>query len=307
MHQVDALIARMEQQYDDLLGRDDRRHFFHGTYLRTTRAIAAELSAGGFDDQAWVERWDVVFADLYLEALEADEPAGPWRAAFDAAERRTDLLPIHHVLLGMNAHINYDLPQSLLTMIAPDEFDDAILLERREADHRHIDEVLIRRVDGEAREAAEGGMAMSRLDRLLAPANRFATKRFLREARSKVWANTMVLNRARLSGGYAEALAGLERAVTARIVQLTRPGPVLLDLAVRGFGVRLSVDDHDTDPDRRGHDTDSARWDPDADTDPDRRGHRSDSARRDHETDPVRRGHHNDSAGRGHETEEHDG
>ena len=252
MQEVDALIARMETQYDDLLARDDRRHFFHGTYLRTTRAIAAELTGGGFLDTDWVERWDVVFADLYLDALDEPRPAGPWRAAVDAAQPRDDPLPLPHGRLGMNAHINYDLPQSLLTMISADEFDDPGVIERREADHRHIDEVLIRRVDGEAREAAEGGMAMSRLDRMLAPANRFATKRFLKEARAKVWANTMVLARARVDGRYDEVLAQLEQAVTARIVQLTRPGPVLLDLAVRGFGVRL---DNRSDPVRRGPDT----------------------------------------------------
>jgi hypothetical protein len=235
---VDALIARMESQLADLDG--DRRQYFHATYLRTTKAVATELAAGGFADQGWVERWDVVFADLYLDALDADRrgvrPPGPWAAAFQAADERADLLPLHHVLLGMNAHINYDLPQSLLTMIGDAEFGDRALLDRREADHRHIDEVLVRRVDGEAREARA---TMSRTDRLLAPANRLATKRFLKEARAKVWANTTVLALARRTGDYRERLAELDRLVTARIVQLTRPGPVLLDLAVRGFGVRL--------------------------------------------------------------------
>lgn len=234
---VDALIARMESQ---LSGLGERRQYFHATYLRTTRAVAAELVAGGFADQAWVERWDVVFADLYLDALDADRrgirPPGPWAAAFEAADTREDLLPIHHVLLGMNAHINYDLPQSLVTMI--DDFGDQALLERREADHRHIDEVLVRRVDGEAREARA---TMSRADKLLAPANRFATKRFLKESRAKVWANATVLARA------PERLSELERLVTARIVQLTRPGPVLLDLAVRGFGVRLPTHPKEND------------------------------------------------------------
>lgn len=239
---VDVLIARMEAQLTDLVDRGDRRHYFHGTYLRTTKAVATEIAAGGFLDRDWVERWDIVFADLYLDALDADHrgigPPGPWAAAFAAADQRTDLLPLHHVLLGMNAHINYDLPQSLLTMIEDAGFDDRALLDRRAADHRHIDEVLVRRVDGEAREAADG---MTRLDRLMAPANRFATKRFLKEARAKVWANTTVLARARRAGGtaYRTRLAELERSVTARIEQLTRPGPVLLDLAARGFGVRL--------------------------------------------------------------------
>jgi hypothetical protein len=37
--------------------------------------VAAELERGGFIDPDWVERWDVVFADLYLDAL-ADALAG---------------------------------------------------------------------------------------------------------------------------------------------------------------------------------------------------------------------------------------
>ena len=53
-----------------------------------------------------------------------------------------DLSPVRHVLLGMNAHINYDLPQALLAVITDREFADPALLARREADHRAIDEVL---------------------------------------------------------------------------------------------------------------------------------------------------------------------
>jgi hypothetical protein len=59
--------------------REDRdpRRFFHATYLNTTRAVAAELAAGGFLDAVWVGRWDVVFAGFYLEALEAACGASP--------------------------------------------------------------------------------------------------------------------------------------------------------------------------------------------------------------------------------------
>lgn len=54
---------------------------------------------------------------------------------------------------------------------------------------------------------------------------------------------------ARRAGGrsYQARMTELERSVTARIVQLTRPGPVLLDLAVRGFGVRLEIHTEDND------------------------------------------------------------
>jgi hypothetical protein len=79
------------------------------------------------------------------------------------------------------------------------------------------------------------------LDRLLAPANRQASRLFLRESRRKVWANTAALHAARLRGPehYAARLADLETASAARVRDLLRPGPVLLRLAVRGFGVEL--------------------------------------------------------------------
>ena len=56
-------------------------------------------------------------------------PPGPWRQSFSAA----DLPPLRHVLLGINAHINFDLPQALLALITDDEFDDPALIARRHA------------------------------------------------------------------------------------------------------------------------------------------------------------------------------
>lgn len=66
-----------------------------------------------------------------------------------ATRDRPELPPLRHVLLGMNAHINYDLPQALIAVIAPNEFDDFTLLRRRAADHRHVDDVLLAWVGAE--------------------------------------------------------------------------------------------------------------------------------------------------------------
>ncbi len=234
-----ALVARMEA---DLATLDDGRRFFHATYLRTTRAVAEEIDRGGFLDNDWLERWDLVFADLYLQALAAETPPAPWRIAFDTAWHRVDLPPLRHVLLGMNAHINYDLPQALIAVITPDEFDDADLLARREVDHRHVDEVLLARVGAEDTELGE--RADRRLiDRFLGPANRAATKRLLVESRRKVWHNTRRLDQARRDGTYDEVLSQLEELCAAKVAELTAPGQVLLKLARRGFGVTLDVTD----------------------------------------------------------------
>jgi hypothetical protein len=237
----------MEELLVPLVERGDARRHFHDTYLRTTRAVRTEILAGGFRDAPWVERWDVAFADLYLNALEADQrgerPAGPWAVTFAAADAAA-LPPLRLVLLGMNAHINYDLAQALLAVISDAEFDDTALLERRRADHHHIDQVLAALVDAKDPQWQARLGKPGRLDRLLAPANRAATKRFLAEARGKVWANTHVLARARREGEviYTKRLAELERLATGRVADLTRPGQVLLELAARGFGVLLDSD-----------------------------------------------------------------
>ena len=241
---VDALIARMA----DLLRRleEDRSpaRFFLGTYLRTTRAVAAAIEADGFEDADWVARWDVDFAGLYLDALEVyradpSRAAAPWRLAFGA---RSGLPPEAHVLLGMNAHINFDLPQSLVRMIGPADFADPDVLALRRRDHERIDVVLAGRVAEEDVALQGAGGRRTMLDRVLAPANRTASRLFLRESRRTVWANAAELHAARMqgSGAYAARLADLEQASAARVRDLLRPGPVLLRLAVRGFGVTLS-------------------------------------------------------------------
>jgi hypothetical protein len=239
---IDELIARMAALLAPLEAAGDKRRYFHATYQRTTVAVAEELKRGRFADADWVERWDVAFADLYLDVLEADlagrAPSRPWAIAFGAPD---GLPPLRHVLLGMNAHINYDLPQALVAVISDEQFGDAALLARREADHRAIDDVLAGRVAAEDDELARLSGPPPLLDRLLRPLNQLGTQRFLREARQKVWANAVALNRARAQGpaAYAAALAQLEELSADKVKALQAPGQVLLKLAATGFGVRL--------------------------------------------------------------------
>ena len=104
--------------------------------------------------------------------------------------RDTSLPPLRHVLLGMNVHINYDLPQALCAVITSAEFDDAALVAKRGEDHKHIDTVLAaRRRRGRRAEQLELPGQRTLLDKMLTPFNRLGTKKFLREARTKVWAN----------------------------------------------------------------------------------------------------------------------
>jgi hypothetical protein len=239
---IASVVAAMDARLVRMPPDRSAQRIFLETYRRTTLAVGKAVRDGSFEDPEWVERWDVVFADLYLAALDLDlegspDVPRPWRLAFDAP---IGLPALRHVLLGINAHINYDLPQALLAVIPDHDFTDVRVLARRGRDHARIDAVLSGRV---AAEDSELGAVSppTVVDRLLQPLNRLSSKRFLREARRKVWHNTIELQRARVTGidAYAARLAELEVLSAARIADLLAPGPVLLRLAVAGFGVTL--------------------------------------------------------------------
>ena len=243
---VGELIALMEDMQARLDASGDARRHWHGVYRRGTVAVRHEIDRGGFLDPRWLERWDLVFADFYLAAMErwdrGQAPSGPWQVAFEAT-RDAALPPLRHVLLGLNAHVNFDLPQALIAVISDDEWADPELVERRHTDHKHVNDVLVVRVGTEDRQIATEGRPrdQSLADRLLGPVNHAASRRFLKEARAKVYDNARLLSAARRQG--PEALAArvtqLEGLCEARVADLRAPGRVVLKLAVNGFGVVL--------------------------------------------------------------------
>src|SRR5262249_60670127 len=115
---IDDVIERMTVLADELRRDGDARLAFHATYLRTTQAVAAALRAGAFEDTDWVDRWDVAFARLYLDALDAgrrgDPVPGPGAVPFGPAAAQPDLPAVRPVLLGTNAPPNYTLPPARL-------------------------------------------------------------------------------------------------------------------------------------------------------------------------------------------------
>jgi hypothetical protein len=74
---IHVVIERMRAALDRLEAAGDPRRYFLGVYLRTTIAVRDEVLAHGFRDADWVQRWDVAFADLYLDALEQADRAEP--------------------------------------------------------------------------------------------------------------------------------------------------------------------------------------------------------------------------------------
>lgn len=239
-----TLLDDMDERLAALAEHDDARRHFLASIRRVSAVVAQEAERGGFHDGAWVDALERENGGLYLRTLDDDlagvRLTGPWATTFRYARANPDAPPLRHLLLGINAHLNYGLPQALLATIPSADLGDGRLLRLRRLDHAHIDEVLATQVVSEAAALARTrppGVA----DRLLQPANHVAARRFLHEARRKGWANFQVLADARRRGPEAlrQQLGVLERLAGSRVEDLLGPGPVLLRLARHGFGVLL--------------------------------------------------------------------
>jgi len=107
-HVISALDTIVQRSYDTR----SRLGYFAALYRRVTCAVRDGIWAGSFNDNALMERLDVVFALRYLDALQSFQAGGTaarsWMVAFHACEN-ADFLILQQLLCGMNAHINFDL------------------------------------------------------------------------------------------------------------------------------------------------------------------------------------------------------
>jgi len=109
---IDEVLERLDRIIRHSIDIGSRVGYFAAMYRTVTARVKAEIEAGRFEDGERMKRLDVCFANRFLEAYAAYSSGGRcsqcWRIAFDAAEQSKPLI-LQHLLLGMNAHINYDL------------------------------------------------------------------------------------------------------------------------------------------------------------------------------------------------------
>jgi hypothetical protein len=142
---VRRTIREMERRLAPSAAACSHSAVFGLAYLRTTEEyLDASLTDGFFRDPTFVNHQDVVFARMYFDAhdhwsagrVEQVPPA--WRIAFRAAQDRR-VNGVGDLLLGMNAHVNRDLPFALaaIGLVRPDGTS-------RKDDHDQVDVMLNR-------------------------------------------------------------------------------------------------------------------------------------------------------------------
>jgi hypothetical protein len=212
----DPVLDQMQALIDTWQAAADQRAIFLSCYHMMTANMLAALRQDEFLDPTWVDGLLRRFADYYFTALaayERDPEAAPsaWRLAF-ASAGHAHLNPLQKLLLGVNAHINYDLSLAIYDMLVGDW---ALLSDdgraARHTDHCRVNEVIAHTVDAVQSQIIEPEMPVLRVfDYLLGPVDEILTSRLITAWRDTVWRNANRLLESPGPGERVQVIAEIE-------------------------------------------------------------------------------------------------
>ncbi len=207
---------------------------FARIYRQVTEEVNADLAGQHFDDGRFLERLDVLFANLFFTALEAyerDPSTTPlaWTPLFEERSRE-GITHLQFALAGINAHINRDLPVALVAIC------DELNLDLHEETPEHVDfervNLLLAQVEQQMKGMYLSG-SLAHVDRLLHRLDRVddAAAMFgVSKARDAAWASGRVLWALRGDPKFAaEFLHVLDRMVGLAGQGLLVPAEALID------------------------------------------------------------------------------
>jgi hypothetical protein len=188
-----ATTRRMDTLIDEWQRQADRRADFLRCYRLMTGNVLLAIDQDEFHDGPWVRQLLDHFAHYYFAALtdyEGDRPETPavWVAAHRAAVLPETLI-LQNLLLGINAHINYDLVLTLYDVLSPEwEALSPTVRRQRYEDHRRVNAVIGRTVDVVQDDVVEPKEPLLDIvDKLLGPVDEWTASLIIRQWREEVW------------------------------------------------------------------------------------------------------------------------
>jgi hypothetical protein len=205
-------ITRM-QEIEAALPPGDGLACFNRMYLIVTQTLKERVAQNFFQDPAFMEHLDIVFANLYLGAVDGfrSQPSTACRAWNVLFSRRSDpsVVPMQFALAGMNAHINRDL--SLAVVTACRDLGTAPENGSHEADFDKVNRLLAA-LDAQIRQSFESGLILELDQRAGAGLENLVGTFGIDAARETAWVNAQALWHLRgLSFVSQRYLDGLDR------------------------------------------------------------------------------------------------
>ncbi len=221
---IEEALRCMRRTLEKFHARRDKRAIFLRLYYLMTREVYAAINgldayAGEqvFLDPSWLRRLSGLFASAYFRSLDPvrtpEQLGRAWCVAHKiAAERRSAVL--QNALLGINAHINFDLPQAIATNLREHgDLADPLMLQRRKFDHDQINRMLARTVDPVQQALGRDyGHGIDTIDQLFGPIDDQVSDWELAYYREQVWWHALAFAGAEARGDSHVVRSALDRA-----------------------------------------------------------------------------------------------
>ncbi len=194
----------------------DRRLIFLSCYKMMTYNVLRAIDAGEFEDGDWVATLMENFAGYYFTALAA-HAAQPgncpqvWQIAFRAVQN-PKVNSLQNLVLGVNAHINYDLVLALSDLL---DKEWASLTpdgrQMRYRDHCRVNQVIHQTINAVQDQVIDRFDPEFRLvDTLLGPLDEWMTTLLISDWREEVWRHATCLADQADPAGRQAILRGVE-------------------------------------------------------------------------------------------------
>jgi hypothetical protein len=227
---LDDVVQDLTALEARLRSREDRRCIFVTLYGVVSAEMRDRVALKAFNDPAWVHRYAVTFASLYRRAFDAYEAGRiadvpkAWRFCFDAAAAGNGLV-LQDMLLGVNAHVNNDLPLALERVsIGPNR-------NNRRRDHNAVNAVLAAVTErATQRIAALYAPGLTAMDNCAGELDEMVSLFSLENARDSAWESAVTLTNARdaVERQLAGRLVSARASVMARLLLApSRNGPFM--------------------------------------------------------------------------------
>ncbi|NUQ22589.1 MAG: hypothetical protein HUU34_01455 [Saprospiraceae bacterium] len=193
MQQTDQVFQEMVNRAQSWEKVGDRRYIFLRCYSMMSANMPVAIQEGRFAHPSWVATLMLRFADYYFDALAqydqnpAHAPA-VWRQAHDAAKAQGTHV-MQNLLLGVNAHINYDLPLALYDCLRSDWAGlDETQKRLRQNDHETVNQIIGDTIDAVQDTVVEPlSPAMALVDRLMGRMDEWLLSQLITAWRHDVW------------------------------------------------------------------------------------------------------------------------
>ncbi len=209
-------VARHLGERADALGCDHRA-IFARNYQRLTQVLRSYIARPRFfSNRRFLIKEDVLFARLFFRAYDGGFVPEAWQIAFDAW-RQGDTIGVQDLLLGINAHVQRDMPYVVAAMGLGSKSDHDAVNQVLDAAYGPIVDEVTRRYDP----------LTSIFASPVTPIDDEAAGQLIRTWREGVWRHAEQLVAARNPAALALVKRGIEAnaAATARVLAVPRyPG-----------------------------------------------------------------------------------